>query len=391
MNPQNFAPALREHLTRNLDGDWSFVPPTLPPDLPTPSWEDATRLIEAERAVSELKGLAATLPNPYLLAGAFARREATLSSRIEGTQSDLRGLLLFESGDFAAQNTDAREISNYINAMEHGLERIREIPLCLNVMLEMHEILLKGDVRGAEQMPGRWRDGKVWIGSPGCDIADATYVPPPAPDARAAMNALEAYLHDDSPHPILVRLALVHYQFEAIHPFRDGNGRIGRLLIPLTLCERGFLQQPLLYLSAFFERNRDDYYQLLLDVSQHGRWLEWINFFVRGVAEEGNDAVQRARALLDLRDAYRARLASPRLPATTLRVLDELFSKPIFSITQLRESICGGEETISYNAVQNAVTRLEEARIVSEISGQQRNRIYAAAEILDVLQGDNSP
>ena len=386
MTPDNFSPELRPHLVKNLDGDWSFAPPPLPPDLPAPSWADTVHIAEAERAVSELKGLAANLPNPHLLAGAFARREATLSSRIEGTQSDLRGLLLFEAGDFAAQKTDAREIANYVAALEHGLKRIGEVPLCLNVLLEMHGLLLRGDVRGADQTSGRWREGKVWIGPHGCEIANATYVPPPAPEARAAMNALERYLHDDSPLPFLVRLALIHYQFEAIHPFRDGNGRIGRLLIPLLLCERGFLGQPLLYLSAFFERHRDEYYELLLRVSLRGDWMSWVSFFVRGMKEEGRDGVLRARHLLNLREKYREQMSASRVAATTLLVVDTLFSTPVFSPVGVREQLA-----ISPTTIQSAIERLENEGIVQEISGNKRNRIYAAAEILDVLQGDHSP
>lgn len=377
----DFSSSPQEHLVKNLDGDWSFSPPLLPPALPSPGWDFTVRLTQAERAVSELKGLATTLPNPYLLAGAFARREATLSSRIEGTQSGLRELLLFEVGESAAQKTDAREISNYILALEHGLKRIREIPLCLNLMLEMHQLLLAGDVRGNDQSPGKWRESKVWIGPRGCKIGSATYVPPPPGEAKSAMRGLENYIHDQSPLPFLVRLALVHYQFEAIHPFRDGNGRIGRLLIPLMLCERGFLEQPLLYLSAFFERHRDDYYALLLGVSQHGEWMEWVEFFLRGVAEEGQDGVKRARTLLALRDKYRRHIETSKLAAGTLAVVDSLFSSPVLSPTRLRDTL-----DLSYNAIQSAIAKLEAEGIVEEVTGKARNRIYIAQEILSVLQ-----
>lgn len=385
MRPADYSPACRSHLVKNLDGDWSFLPPELPPELPAPDWAFTNRLMQAERAVSELKGLAATLPNPYLLANAFARREATLSSQIEGTQSGLRELLLFEVGEIAAQKTDAREIANYIHAMEHGLERIKEIPLCLNIMLEMHRMLLEGQVRGSDQAPGRWREDKVWIGPYNCDIRDATYVPPPAPEAKESMRALENYIHAESPLPFLVRLALVHYQFEAIHPFRDGNGRIGRLLIPLMLCERGFLEQPLLYLSAFFERNRHEYYDLLLAVSQRGDWMKWIDFFLHGVAEQGQDGVKRARTLLALRDKYRRHIELSKLSAGTLAVVDSLFSSPVLSPTSLSEQL-----DLSYNAVQKAILKLQEEGIVEEISGKQRNRIYVAQEILSVLQQEQA-
>ncbi len=381
MQPRDFSFEAQKHLIQNLDGDWSFMPPALPPALPSPSWDFAVRITEAERAISELKGLAENLPNPYLLARTFAGREATLSSQIEGTQSGFQELLFYEAGDPAAQKTDAREISNYIRAMEHGLKSLQTLPLCLNVMLEMHAILLAGDVRGKEKRPGAWRAEKVWIGSRGCNIEASTYVPPPPDEAREAMRALEKYLHDDSPLPFLVRMALVHYQFEAIHPFEDGNGRIGRLLMPLMLCERGFLEQPLLYLSAFFERHRDDYYDLLLRVSQRDAWMEWIEFFIRGVAEEGRDGVKRARKLLSLQAKYRRQIESSKMPAATLTVVDFLFSSPVISPIQVRDEL-----KLSYGAVVSAITKLEIAGIVAEVSGQKRNRVYIAPEIMEVLQ-----
>lgn len=381
MRRDDFLPATRARLTKNLDGDLSFVPPPLPPELPDVTWDFALQIIEAERAVSELKGLAVTLPNPYLLANAFARREATLSSQIEGTQSGLRELLLFEVGDAEAQKTDAREISNYIRAMEHGLQRLKDVPLHLNLLREMHRLLLSGPVRGSDQKPGEFRRQPVWIGARGGAIGQATYVPPPWNEIEGEMAALERYIHADSPLPFLVRLALVHYQFEAIHPFEDGNGRIGRLLIPLMLCERGFLNEPLLYLSAYFERHRDAYYDHLLRVSQRETWMEWIAFFLRGVAEEGRDGVQRARRLLALRDDYRATIATTGTATAALRVVDALFAAPIVSLPGLSKQL-----GLSYNAAQAAITKLEGRNIVREISGRQRNRIYVAPQILEVLQ-----
>lgn len=381
MFKRDFAAELQKQLMSGGDGTLFFLPAPLPPQLPALTWDFAQAVIDAERAVSELKGLAVTLPNPYLLANAFARREATLSSKIEGTQSGLRELLLFEAGDSAAQKTDAREISNYIRAMEHGLRRLKEIPLCLNLMLEMHAILLEGQVRGADKKPGRFRRASVWIGPRNCVIGDATYVPPPWSEVEPAMAALEKYLHAASPLPLLVRLALVHYQFEAVHPFEDGNGRIGRLLVPLMLCERGFLNEPLLYLSAYFERHRDAYYDHLLDVSRRGAWMGWITFFLRGVAEEGRDGVQRARRLLELRDRYRRTAEAAKMPATSFGVIDTFFATPILSLSTLTKNL-----GISYNAAQSAIRKLEDKGIVTEITGQQRNRVYLAPEVLEAIQ-----
>ena len=306
---------------------WAFVPNALEPHLAFPLPLIYT-LSQADRALSELAGIARTLPNPHLLIGPFMRREAVLSSKIEGTQASFSDLLFFEAANLReAEVPDVREVDNYVKALEYGLERIRELPVSLRLIREIHGKLLEG-VRGEKQTPGEFRRSQNWIGSPGCTLMEATYVPPPVEEMKKGLYAFEKYLHKQSKLPPLVRLALIHYQFEAIHPFLDGNGRIGRLLTTLLLCTEDILPQPLLYLSAFFERHRKDYYQLLLDVSRTGAWDEWITFFLRAVATQAKDAVLCSDKLLDLWKDYRNRLQETRASAPLFQLVDDLFAYP---------------------------------------------------------------
>jgi Fic family protein len=282
----------------------TFVPSPLPPSLDL-TWELASSVAKAERAVGELAGIGATLPNPDLLIQPFVRREAVLSSRIEGTEASIGDLVLFEAGNAPAAATDVREVANYITALDYGFQRLGTLTLSLRFIREVHEKLMHG-VRGAQRRPGEFRTVQNWIGAPGTPMSEATYVPPAVPEMLEALDAFEKYLHAGSTVPTLVRLALIHYQFEAIHPFLDGNGRVGRLLITFLLNDR------LLYLSAFFERHRADYYRLLLGVSRRGAWFEWIDFFLRAVTEQANDAIARVRRILDLHADYRRRITSTR-------------------------------------------------------------------------------
>ena len=276
MQPADFGPDAAGRVVRAPEGYWAFVPAPLPPAL-EPSWDLFSRLSDADRALSELAGRAANLPNPHLLIAPFLRREAVLSSRIEGTQASLSDLFFFEAGSPSARSAtrrvpdDVQEVANYVRALEYGLKRTATLPISLRLIREIHGRLMKG-VRGNHLMPGEFRRTPNWIGPAGCTLMDATYVPPPVPAMHAALDRFEKYLHQKPTLPPLVRLALVHYQFEAIHPFVDGNGRVGRLLIPLLLCHERLLPQPLLYLSAYFERHRTEYYRHLLTVSQTGSW-----------------------------------------------------------------------------------------------------------------------
>ncbi len=320
----------------------AFVPNPLPPEIPLSLglWR---LLSEADRALGELAGLGRQVPNPQLLMRPFVNREAVLSSRIEGTQAGIADLYAYEArqrsfpdAEAGAADADVQEVSNYVHALDYGLQRIQSLPVSRRLLREMHERLMTG-VRGQHATPGEFRRSQNWIGPPGSTLSDAAYVPPPTDEMEHALDALERYLHERNSYPPLVRLAFIHYQFEAIHPFLDGNGRIGRLLISLLLVHWNLLPAPLLYLSAYFEKRRGEYYSLLLAVSERGAWLEWTEFFLAGVAEQARDGVERARRLQELQARWRTLLQKARVSALTLAAADSLFELPIVSSESLRK------------------------------------------------------
>jgi Fic family protein len=378
MNPSEFIAPEAGRIVRTSDGAAAFVPSPLPPDLPL-SWKMIDTISRAERAVANLRGVGATLPNPHLLIAPFARREAVLSSRIEGTQASVGDLVAFEAGNGQADTSDVHEVANYVAALDYGLERLKEFPLSLRFIREVHERLMRG-VRGGSSNPGEFRHLQNWIGSSGSKIADAKYVPPPVPEMHAALDAFEKFLHAPSHLPALIRFALIHYHFEAIHPFLDGNGRVGRLLITFLFHTEELLDHPLLYLSGFFERHRDDYYRLLLDVSKRGEWDAWIDYFLRAVTEQANDAVQRASKLLVLRQEYRKRTTAARSSALLGAMIDRLFALPGISI-----STAARELDVTYATAKKNIEKLVTARILAE-PGAGRNKIYMAREIIDLLE-----
>jgi len=264
--------------------------------------------------------------------------------------------------------------------LEHGLARLKDLPVSLRLIREMHERLMHG-VRGDTMTPGEFRRSQNWIGPPGCTLADAAFVPPPVAEMTQALRDFEKYLHEPPVLPPLVRLALIHYQFEAIHPFLDGNGRIGRLLITLLLCVEGLLPQPLLYLSAFFEHHRQEYYRLLMAVSQSGSWTPWIAYFLRGIAEQSSDAVKRANLLLSLRQRYREKMQSARSSALLLQMVDDLFSTPALDVSGASKRL-----NVTPRAAQLNVDKLIKSGILKEATGRRRNRIFVAAEIIDIIE-----
>jgi Fic family protein len=368
-------------VVRTLDDAWAFVPHPLPPALTwTPDLINA--LSEADRALGELAGLGRTLVNPNLLVRPFMRREAVLSSRIEGTQTTLTDLYAYEGQQLSLFEPppDVREVHNYVQALEYGLKRLRGFPLSLRLIREVHARLMEG-VRGEEMTPGQFRRRQDCIGPPGCSLAEATFVPPPAPQMHEALDAFERFLHADSGLPPLVRLGLIHYQFEAIHPFLDGNGRIGRLLLTLLLCAWELLPEPLLYLSAYFEAHRQAYYDHLLAVSQEGSWEAWLRFFLEGVAEQSRDALVRARRLQDLRERYREQFQAEQTSARLLQVVDLLFDQPLTTVTRVAETL-----DVHFASASQYVQRLEEAGVLREITGQARNRVYRADEVLAAIR-----
>jgi Fic family protein len=363
----------------------AFVPHPLPPELPFDA-QLAALLADAARAVGELSGLGRLLPNPSLLIAPFIRREAVLSSRIEGTQASLTDLYAFEAGKQsplkpAVPDADVREVENYVVALEYGIERLLTLPLSLRFIRELHERLMAG-VRGGQATPGELRRSQNWIGPPGTTLRDATYVPPPVQDGelQAALDAFERYLHAEDDYPLLVRLAFIHYQFEAIHPFLDGNGRIGRLLITLLLLNWGLLSHPLLYLSAFFEQHRNEYYDRLFDVSARGAWREWVLFFLRGVAEQSTDAVTRARQLQELQQGWREQLTATRVSALALRLADALFVTPMMTIADAQRLL-----GVSYPAAQRHVERLAAKGFVQPVDERAYGRGFVAGRILDIV------
>lgn len=367
---------------------WAFVPNPLPPKDFGLDRGLSLALSDADRALGELAGLGRTLPNPHVLIRPFIRREAVLSSRIEGTQADLRDLYAYEViqqplpgfGETKSAKQDVREVSNYVQALEYGLERLQSFPLSLRFLRELHGRLMEG-VRGEHEAPGEFRRSQNWIGPPGSLLKDATFVPPPVDEMHQALDAFEKYLYTEPDYPPLVRMALIHYQFEAIHPFLDGNGRVGRLLTSLLLCKWDLLPLPLLYLSAYFEQKRDAYYDGLLAVSRDGRWKEWVAFFLRGVESQSRDAIRRAKALQDLQASYRDQLLKARASLTVLGTVDKLFETPVIS-SPLVQRWFG----VSRQTANNTLQRLERSGIIVEITGSQRSRVYIASELLDITE-----
>ena len=356
----------------------AFVPSPLPPAI-----EWTPRLIrvlsEADRLIGRLAGEGGRLPNPHVLMRPFVRREAVLSSKIEGTQATLGELLAAEAGAVVERSPeDLREVGNYVVALEHGISLLQELPLCVRLIQELHAKLL-ADVHGNHATPGRFRTTQNWIGRPGSTLATATYIPPPPGEVDPCLADWEKFLHE-SELPPLVTIALAHYQFEAIHPFLDGNGRVGRLLITLFLIEKKILPTPLLYLSAFFEASRRDYYGSLRAVSEHGAWQEWLEYFLLGIARMSEDAQSRATRINDILDRWRSSLAGESTQ-TPLRVLELLSANPFITTTGAAREL-----KLAFTTAQRAIERLERNGIVKQTSDAKRDRVYCAKAILDILE-----
>jgi Fic family protein len=363
---------------RRPEGYTAFVPDPLPPKLEwTPSLVHA--LSDADRLVGRLAGEGGSLPNPHLLMRPFVAREAVLSSRIEGTQATLGELLAAEAGAYVERSPeDLREVGNYVTALEHGIKLLKKLPLSLRLIREIHGKLMHG-VRGGHATPGEFRRSQNWIGRPGSTLATATYVPPHPDDLMDCLGALEKFLHDRSLPP-LAQIALAHYQFEAIHPFLDGNGRAGRLLITLFLVERNILPTPLLYLSAFFEATRRDYYDGLRGVSERGEWEAWLEYVLNGMARQAEDALNRAQRINRHLAQWRREVAGASSQTPTL-LLDKLAANPFLTVKKTAE-----EMKMAFTTIQRAMEKLEAMGIVTEISEAKRDRVYCAKKLLDILE-----
>ena len=361
----------------------AFIPAALPPSPPiaiTP--EMHVLLSQADRALGRLDGSIQTLPNADLFVAMYVRKEAVLSSQIEGTQSSLADLLAAEAEILAADRPrDVDELVNYVRAMNHGLRRLSDLPVSVRLIREIHEELLRGG-RGRNLAPGMIRDKQNWIGPAGSTLATATFVPPPPGEVQTALSSLERFLHEDSGLPLLVKIGLAHAQFETIHPFLDGNGRVGRLLITFLLCERDVLAKPVLYLSHFLKAHRAEYYERLQAVRDTGAWEDWLLFFLRGVVATCGEATETARRILALREHDRAMIADrlSRMAGKAYRVLDHLYERPIVSVNEVR-----GLTGTTYPAANDLVSRLVDLGILVEMTGHARNRRFRYDKYVDLF------
>lgn len=352
----------------------AFIPTPLPPEPPVNlSGALGALLSEADSALGRLDGAVLTLPNPDLFVFMYVRKEAVLSSQIEGTQSSLQNVLAAEAKLFDPNApADVSEVLNYVAAMNHGLHRLKELPVSVRLIREIHAELLRG-ARGGHLTPGEIRTSQNWIGPAGCTLREATFVPPPPAAVLDALGDLERFLHHRDELPILVRVGLAHAQFETIHPFLDGNGRVGRLLISLLLTERGRLSQPVLYLSHYFKRHRAEYYERLQGVRDVDGWDKWIAFFLRGVTEVSREAAMTAGAILRMREEMRARVTDQmgRAAANGHRVLDRLFDHPIVAVATVRDWL-----DVTPASANQLVNRFSKAGVLTEITGYARNRRF---------------
>ena len=365
-------------LVTTMDGALAFVPAPLPPTIDYDS-ELVLALSRADGALSELSGLGRQLPDPHLLIAPYLRQEAVLSSRIEGTVTTLSELLIDQAGGATTERErdDLREVRNYVTAMEHGLARLAELPLSLRLVREVHEQLMRG-VRGGTSAPGEFRRIQNWIGPPGSTLATATYMPPPVAEMTEALGLWERFLNERDTVPVLVQCALMHAHFEAIHPFLDGNGRVGRLLITLFLVERERLSQPLLYLSAFMDAHRNDYYDALLRVRTEGDLRGWLLFFLAGVAETAERAAQQATSLMDLRERYHEFLRrAPRAVA----LVDELFRSPYITTASAASAL-----GVSTPTAKRAMDKLLAEDVLEDLGERAWRRVYVAPEILRAIE-----
>lgn len=386
MDAEDFRDSPCGKLVSTLNGARAYLPDPLPPRL---NLEPVIPLlVDASRHLGELRGIGRTLQNPLILVRTIQRREAVASSKIEGTVTSISDLLLFEAGaDRKARPPDTREVLNYVEAFEHAVLRLKELPFCLRLIREIHEILLKDTDagRGGNTPPGEFRRDQNWIGPENSPISAARFVPPPPNEVMSCLDQFEKYVQtkDDSEIPLLVQLALIHYQFETIHPFPDGNGRVGRLIIPLILMEKGELPHPLLHLSPYFEANRDQYVDHLFKVSRSGSWIEWIRFFLQGVIVQCHDTIVRVQRLQDLQTGLRERLLRAGRSARTIQLADYLFERPVITIPHAQRIL-----DVTYPSAAYNVKQLSDAKILTQLPEFSQPKYFISDEIFSVLYAD---
>lgn len=378
MNPNDYRSQAAGRVIKTSSGYHAFIPAPLPPDI---RYDHNLVLVlsRSDAALSELSGLGRLLPNPHLLIDPYMRREAVLSSRIEGTKAELADLWLdeVEVGIPDRDVADIREVRNYITALEFGIQQLNELPLSQRLTREIHSRLMQG-VRGEQSTPGEFRRTQNWIGHPGSTLANAQYVPPPPDEMLVALDNWESFLHERESFPDLIQCAIMHEQFEAIHPFLDGNGRVGRLLIPLFLIERGRLSQPLLYLSQYFEAGRQEYYAALQRVRTEGDWIGWLRYFLEGVIITARQALHQAGELMSLREKYRLQL---REKPKAIALLDELFINPYITIARATALL-----QVSHPTAGQTIEYLQQSGLLEEITGRSWGRVYLARPILLALE-----
>ena len=387
MRPQGTVRAGR--YVRTLPGYQAFVPAPLPPDPPIATDDPELQVLLANAALElgrlDMLGAPGVLPNPDLFVAAYVRKEAVLSSQIEGTQASLLDVFEYEAnGGREALGDDVAEVVNHVRAMNHGLKRLATLPLSLRLIREIHAELMTG-VRGAQRQPGEFRTSQNWIGPPGATLSEAQFVPPHPDDMRQALADLEKFLHDESPMPPLVKVALIHSQFETIHPFLDGNGRIGRLLITFYLCQQGVLRRPLLYISHFFRKHRVEYYERLQAVRDDGDWEGWVEFFLRGVTDVAREATETASEILAMRAEHQAIAATFKTRGAGALV-DQLCERPVVSIPQVAERVA-----VSFPTAGKLVERFVEAGLLTVIPGVQHPRLFVYAPYVALLAEGTIP
>lgn len=363
----------------------AFIPASLPPDPPIAMDNELQTLLSAaDRALGRLDGSIQTLPDSDLFVLMYVRKEAVLSSQIEGTQSSLNDLLRAEARIYDPDRPpDVQEVSNYVAALNYGLKRLQQLPVSVRLIREIHERLLRG-VRGAHLQPGELRTSQNWIGPAGATLNQAAFVPPPPHEVPKALSDLEHFMHAKDAMPELIRIGLTHAQFETIHPFLDGNGRVGRLLITLLLCEQGTLLSPVLYLSYYLKEHRTEYYDRLQSIRQDGTWEDWLKFFLRGVADVSREATDTARAIVNLRETDRDRIINEmgRVAGNALKVHELLFRFPLVSVNPVAEML-----GVSFTSANRLIERMVETGILAESTGNARNRVFSYENYIGLFSG----
>ena len=368
-------------------GYTAFIPAVLPPEPPIKIDGELQGLLsQADLALGRLDGSIHILPDQDLFVFMYLRKEAVLSSQIEGTQSSLHDLLTAEAKVFNPYRpNDVAEVVNYVSAMNYGLKRLSKLPVSGRLIREIHARLLRG-VRGSHLTPGEFRTSQNWIGPPGCTLDEAVYVPPPPDQVVEDISELERFIHSNTTLPLLLKIGLIHAHFETIHPFLDGNGRVGRLLITFLLCERNVLQKPVLYLSYYLKQNRSRYYEELQSVRDNGTWERWLAFFLRGIVDVSGRATETTRLILSLREAHREMINEEfeRAAGSGQRVLDHLYEHPIVSVNNIMDLL-----GTTYASANTLVARLANRDILHEITGRQRNRRFMYKSYIDLFREDS--